>query len=146
MNRMSRSVRVPSKSGTLSDKTVPSRVEHSDLWWGRVPASVLLDPRLSSDAVRIYGMLALSVFEGRIASVGMRQLGKLIGKSAQTVQRRIAELVNAGHLATASGQAGKRAKYELTSPVFAQKQGKVNVVVSSPRGRRLASVRTEEVA
>lgn len=92
-------------------------------------------------------MLALDVFEGRTASVGMRQLGKLLGKSAQTVQRRIGELVKTGHLEVAPKDLGKRATYALTSPVFAQKQGKANVVVSSPSGgKRLASVRTEGAA
>lgn len=92
-------------------------------------------------------MLALDVFEGRTASVGMRQLGKLLGKSAQTVQRRIGELVKADHVKIAPMEFGKRATYVLTSPVFAQKQGKVNVVVSSPRGgKRLASVDMEGAA
>ena len=91
-------------------------------------------------------MLALDVFEGRAASVGMRHLGKLLGKSAQTVQRRIGELVKAGHLEVAPVDLGRRATYVLTSPVFAQKQGKANVVVSLPRGKRLVSVRTEGAA
>lgn len=91
-------------------------------------------------------MLALDVFEGRTASVGTRQLGKLLGKSAQTVLRRIGELVKADHLKIAPIQTGRRATYELTSPIFAQKQGKANVVVSSPRGRRLVSVKAEDAA
>jgi len=92
-------------------------------------------------------MLALDVYEGRIASVGMRRIGTLIGKSAQTVLRRIGELVKTEHLRIAPKVAGRRAVYELASPVFAQKQGKVNVIVSSPRGgKRLASVKTESAA
>lgn len=92
-------------------------------------------------------MLALDVFEGRTASVGMRQLGKIAGKSAQTVQRRMGELVATGHVKVSPKVSGKRAIYELTSPLFGQKQGKVNVVVSAPNGgKRFASIRREEVA
>ena len=129
-------------SETVRKKSVSFKVKRSARWYGRVPASVSLDLSVSSDAVRIYSLLALSVYQGNIARVGMRQLGKIIGKSAATVKRRIVELVKAGHLKPNTGKSGERAFYELTSPVFGQKQRSgVTEVVSSPsRGRRYASL------
>lgn len=52
----------------------------------------------------------------------------------------IRRLVACGHVAVTDSDRGQRALYVLTSKVFSQKQGKVNEVVSSPRGRRLVSV------
>lgn len=128
-------------SETVSTKSVSSKVKRSDGWWGRVPASVLLDLTINSDAVRVYALLTLSVYEGSVARVGMRQMGKIMGKSAATIGRRIGELVAAGHLTIdAKRKNGQRGYYRLTSPVFGQKQGKVDVVRSAPRGKRLVSV------
>lgn len=64
----------------------------------------------------------------------MRQLGKAIGKSAATVKRRIDELVAAGHMRANTGTNGQRAYYELTSPVFGQKQGKQTEIVVGDSG------------
>ncbi len=137
-------------SETVSGKSVSSRVKRSDvrsaLWWARVPASVALDPAISSDAVRVYTLISLDVYEGRVARVGMRQMGKILDVSAATIMRRVKELLAAGHIRMRT-EAGRRAFYEVTSPVFGQKQGRETVVVSSPRGgRRFASIDREEVA
>ncbi len=127
-------------SETVSSKSVSSKVKRSAKWYGRVPASVSLDLSISSDAVRVYSLLALSVYQGSVARVGMRQIGQIMGKSAATIKRRIDELVNAGHIKANAGKLGERAYYELLSPVFGQKQGRHDVIVSSPRGKRLVSV------
>lgn len=132
-------------SETVLSKSVSSKVKRSDGWYGRVPASVSLDLSISSDAVRVYSLLALSVYQGSVARVGMRQMGQIIGKSAATVKRRIDELIRAGHIKAKEAKSGQRAYYELLSPVFGQRQGKQDVVVSSPKGKRLASVE-EKVA
>jgi hypothetical protein len=70
----------------------------------------------------------------------MRQLGQIIGRCAATVKARIDELIKAGYVEVADKKNGQRAYYSLTSPVFAQKQGKADVIVSTPRGKRLVSV------
>lgn len=137
-------------SETVSSKSVSSKVKRSGKssapWFARVPATVALDLALSSDAVRVYTLISLDVYEGRVARVGMRQMGKILGVSAATVMRRVRELLDAGHLRMRT-ESGRRAFYEVTSPVFGQKQGKRTVVVSSPRGdRRYVSVDIEEVA
>lgn len=64
----------------------------------------------------------------------------MLGLGLATVSRKIAELENANYIKTKSGGAGRRSWYELLSPVFGQKQGKTDVIVSSPRGKRLVSV------
>lgn len=130
---------------TVSGRSVSSKVKHSSRWFARVPATVALDPALSSDAVRVFSLISLDVYEGRVARVGMRQMGRILGVSAATIMRRVKELLAAGHLRM-STEKGKRAFYEATSPVFGQKQGKRTVVVSSPKGRRYTSVDIEEVA
>jgi hypothetical protein len=102
---------------------------------------------VSSEAVRVYAVLALSVYQGRTSRVGMRQIGKIIGKCAATVKKRIDELVAAGHVRANMGRSGQRAFYELTSPVFGQKHGKVTEVGVGPSGgRRLVSIAVEDVA
>lgn len=112
--------------------------------YGRIPMELLLDRAVNSGAVRVYGLLASSVFQGNVATVGMRRIGKLIGKSPATVMRRLRELEAAGHIKTSPQRSGQRGFYELTSPVFSQKQRAwIEEIISSPsRGRRLASART----
>lgn len=89
-------------------------------------------------------MLALSVYQTNTASTGMREMGRVLQKSAATVKRRIDELISAGHIQRAPVKAGQRAWYVLTSPVFGQKQRVKTEVVSCPRGyRRMVS---EEIA
>lgn len=126
---------------TVSAKSVSAKVKRSPLWHGRMPAAILLDPALSSDAVKLYGILALKTFQGNISSIGLRQLGKLAGMSPATAMRRLRELISTGHLKISKAGNGQRAWYELTSPVFAQKQrAGVETIVQYPR-RRLVSVR-----
>ena len=104
---------------------------------------VLHDKSINSEAVRVYGNLAISVFQGNIARIGMRQIGGFIGRSPATVMRRLHELESAGHIKAAARKRGQRAFYELLSPVFGQKQrAGIEEIVSSPSGgKRLVSVR-----
>jgi DNA-binding MarR family transcriptional regulator len=120
-----------------------SNVNH----YARIPREVLIDATVSSDAKITYAVLALSTFHGAVAYVGQRLIGEILGVSQPTVSRRLAELEMAGHIRQAPATRGKRAHWELLSPVFGQKQGRATVVVSSPKGgRRYASVDIEEVA
>lgn len=132
-------------SETVSGKSVSSKMKRSVRWHGRIPASVLLDKELSSEAVRVYGLLALSVYQGTVAYVGMREIGRIIGKSAATVKRRIDELAAREHIVPRPGKNGQRSHYHLTSPVFGQKQrAGVTEVVSAPSGgQRYASIGKE---
>lgn len=64
----------------------------------------------------------------------------MTGVSPRQVRNSIKALVKAEHVQMAERKRGQRAVYALTSPVFGQKQGKVNVVRSTPHGKRLVSV------
>lgn len=107
----------------------------------RIPASVLLDTTLSSFDVRVFGVLALATWQGSTCSVGMRHIAKSLGSTTRLVQQSVQRLIVAKHL-TVPGEPkrGMRAIYILTSQVFGQKQGRVNVVRSTPKGKRLVSV------
>lgn len=120
-----------------------SNVNH----YARIPREVLIDAGISSDAKVAYAVLAMSTFQGSVAYVGQRLVAKILGVSQPSVSRRFAELERAGHIKQAPAARGKRAHWELLSPVFGQKQGKYTEVVSAPSGgRRFASVDVEEVA
>ncbi|OFX13215.1 MAG: hypothetical protein A2Z18_11145 [Armatimonadetes bacterium RBG_16_58_9] len=134
------SITCHTQDGTVSAKSVTLRMGRCPKWYGRVPASISLDMALSDRAVRVYSILALKTYQGNIATFGSRQLGELIGVSRMSALRAIKELVAVGHL-KASTKNGSRAFYELTSPVFAQKQGrKTEIAVGPSGGRRLVSI------
>lgn len=90
--------------------------------------------------------MSLKVFQGNAATVGIRKLATLTGKSKSTIHRLLQELHEAGHIAPAGRKRGQRGYYVLTSPVFGQKQRQLNTeggteeLVSMPR-RRLATAR-----
>lgn len=117
----------------------------TEKWYGRTPATVSFDLSMSSDAVRVFSVMALFVFQGNIVAIGLRELGKLCGISAASAMRRVKELEAGGHVRVKRGSNGQRAHYELVSPVFAQKQrAGVEEVVETPSGaRRMVSVREE---
>lgn len=127
------SIRVP-KSGT---KNVPK--SGTPARYSRTPVDVLHDASLSFSARLIYAELAIWVFQGRTASKGMRAIATDLGMSKTTVAKGIVELMRAGHVERIK-KTGYRAMYSLESQVFGQKQGKTDVIVSSPRGHRLVSV------
>lgn len=106
---------------TLSGKSVSRRMKRSPNWYGRIPASVLLDSSLSAESVRAYAILSLKTYQGNIATLGLRELGKLLGISAATAMRRVHELIETGHVVAVRAKSGARMHYELTSPVFGQR-------------------------
>ncbi len=123
-------------AGTVLPKSVASKVERSPRRYSRIPLSVLWDQSLSYQSRIVYGTSACSAHQGNTASVGLRRIGEILGMSRSTTQRRIVELEAAGHIKLAPKVNGRRASYELTSPVFAQKQGKVNEVRIEKTGTR----------
>ena len=113
--------------------------------FSRVEWSVTTDPKLSAHAVRVYNILAGQVFEGRTTAIGIRRIGKLGAMGKNTAQGAVLELIERGHVSVKAMGSGKRSLYILNSPLFGQKQGKVNVVASHPKtGRkRMVSVAAE---
>lgn len=109
--------------------------------WSRVPASVWTDPRLKHADIRVYCAIAARAFEGNTTSVGTRLIAVESTVGHVMVRKCIARLVKCDHLRLAPRKRGQRPIYVLTSEYFGQKQGKADVVVSAPNGRkRLVSV------
>lgn len=115
--------------------------------YGRTPEEVLLDNDLSDSAARLYGLMAMHIFEGNIVQVGIRRLAELRNKGKSTIDRQIKELQAAGYLVRCPSTRGKRAGYMLASEIFGQKQGRETVIRSSPDGtrKRMVSVDTTRV-
>ena len=110
--------------------------------YARIPDSVLFDPSLTPSAIRVYAFLSRAVWQGSTARIGMRLMASKLRTSRSVVAEAISRLAVAGHITiTASGR--ERPLYTLTSPVFAQKQGKEDsMVVDKVSGvGRLASVK-----
>ena len=126
-----------------SSQKVAEKSSHSG--FARVPREVVCDSSLSHSAARVYAFLALGVAYGSVAGVGQRVIARRTGMDRSTVGSAITELAKRGHL-TVVGSGRQRRMYVLNSTVFGQEQGRETVVVSSPTGRRYASVNVEEVA
>lgn len=108
--------------------------------FARIPWTVATDPKLSSFAVRAYAILAAHVFEGSTARIGIRALARFAAMGKNTANAAIKELAERGHISIVEMAAGHRQMYVMQSEIFGQKQGNVNVVRSTPRGKRLVSV------
>jgi DNA-binding MarR family transcriptional regulator len=100
---------------TVYEKSVSAKVRRSPRWFGKSPATVLLDNSLSDLAVRVYGTMGLKTEEGS-CSVGVRYLARILNSSSATIARKIAELVDAGHLKRLPQDNGARAVFQFTSP------------------------------
>ena len=107
----------------------------------RIPLSVWTDPKLHRADVHVYRVLAQAVWQGNVASIGMRRIAEESRMTLKNAHACIKRLVDCGHLRMSASERGRRSMYILTSPIFGQKQGKVDEVVSAPSGKRLVSVR-----
>lgn len=111
--------------------------------YSRVPWEVGTDLRLSARDIRVYFVLAASVWQGNVAKVGRRWISKEIGLSPRLVIAAIKKLIECGHVKTQDRKHGQRGIYELTSSVFAQKQGRIDEVATNPESgaKRLVAMR-----
>lgn len=107
------SIRVPPRAGHSGEKC-PIQAGH----FARVPVGILLDRQLSDRAVRVYGTIARTAFSGPRVEVGIRGIGLSLGIGKTSIARAIQQLVAAGHLRRVETVKGRRAVYELTSPIF----------------------------
>lgn len=106
--------------GTVNPKSVPELWDSYPLRYARVPYRVLVDVRLSTGAVRVYGVMASKIYKGNKIYVGLRKLSELTGLSKSSIGRCIQELVRYEHLEVVSGKHGERRWYKATSPVFSE--------------------------
>jgi hypothetical protein len=109
-----------SKDETVYEKSVSSKVKRFPRWHAKAPASVSLDTSISDSAFRTYCVMALRT-KGDRCSIGLRYLGRLLGISAATASRRVAKLIEAGHLEAIETGNGQRGCYRLTSPAHLRK-------------------------
>lgn len=103
-------------SDPLSGKSGSSR---RSTWWGKIAASIVLDPEVRDSDVRVFCVLALGVKRASpIVSIGTRLIAEQLGWGHAKVVRCLKRLVDAGYLCREDGKRGKRAVYELTPWVY----------------------------
>lgn len=114
---------------------------HQKPRFSRVPAEVWMDPEATGSDLRVYCALAAGTYHGNICRASLAELAELCNTTRQVVLRSIKRLVASGHVRLPESYKERRAGwYMLASPVFGQKQGKEDVIVSSPRGQRYVSM------
>lgn len=102
-------------------------------WYGRLPVSIMRRVDLSTSAKLVFAAISAHVWQGDTAKVGQRRLASLTGLALSTVNSAIKELVDVKAIVP-MGEGQRRRMYVLLSPVFGQKQGKMDVIVSGPSG------------
>lgn len=109
--------------------------------FSRVPVTITSDPRVKDSDVRVYTVMAANVWQGNVCRLSFSDLSRASTVSKRGVIRSISRLLAFGYI-KASGEKRERAVtfYVLTSNVFAQKQGREDIIVSSPRGQRYVSM------
>ena len=107
--------------------------------YARVPREVVCDPGLEVRDVRVYCMLAGSMWQGTAARIGTRIIARSIQASRRLVIGSLRRLEKRGHIQKTSVRRGERELYLLHSPVFGQKQraGAEEVIGSPSRTPRL---------
>lgn len=94
---------------------------------------ILLDLTLHNLDTRVYGLLACAR-RGQFVTLGERRIAEQLGIDRRTVRNCIARLTKSGYMKLATEtKSGMRARYELTSPLFAPKIKKSE---SEPRAKR----------
>jgi DNA-binding transcriptional ArsR family regulator len=116
-------------------------MEHFPQWFGKTPMMVSADLSISSDAVRVFGILSAKIYKNgsRTVSVTTRGISVLLKKSPQTIMRWLKQLENAGHIEKISGR-NVRSTYRLLSPAFSYRV----IVETSPNSSR--EVASEKLA
>lgn len=136
------SIRVSSRVKRKPFQQGETRIEQNKLpRYARIPWDLLTNAAIPSDAKIIYAVLAGHAFQGNVAYIGQRRIADLSGFSPSKVNRLMKILIPA-YIDVRLDGPGRRSFYVLKSSVFGQKQGKEDVIVSSPRGQRFASVKT----
>lgn len=85
--------------------------------FGRVPASVLLDPRLTAGDKEVYAAMALHTWGSNVCQESLRVLATMIAGDHTHVLKSAKRLVEAGHIAK-EGRQRKGSRWVLLSPVF----------------------------
>ena len=126
-----------------TDQKPNGKTDHvlNNMRYARIPLTVLRDAELSTSAIAVYGIILFYVYQGSTARIGQRRIAELSGLHQETVGKAIRQLKERRHIAI-SAVGKQRRLYVLLSPVFSQRQGKQDIIVSAPSGgNRLVSVR-----
>jgi hypothetical protein len=116
--------------------------------YSKIPPDVMFDDRLNRTDLRVYSCIAGVVWQGTVASIGIRLIAKQIKRSVALVAKSLDRLERAGHIKRQPVNNGKRSKIDLTPyDVFGTKQRDgITEIVSCPRGdRRMVSVGKERL-
>lgn len=124
--------------------------------YGRAPLTANQDRRLKNSDIRLYVAMAARVWQGNVCRLSFSELSELSTLTKRTIIDSIKRLERYGYI-EAIGKKQERSVtfYVLKSIIFGQKQGREDVIVSSPRGQRYVSMdherhglpaREEEVA
>lgn len=103
---------------TLWASTVTPGMLQLDRLWTKKPGAVSLDFSVSSDACRLYDVLAIEnykkAYRTNLVTIRTRDVGALFKKSPMTISRWLRQLSDAGHVEKLSGH-GQVATYRLLS-------------------------------
>jgi len=119
---------------SLSEQTDNANavIASSPKWWAMVAMQVVLDPKVSNEAFRVYAVLAAYKPRGsNVVSVGQRLVACRLRKSQPYVSKRIQELVEAGWIGVQEVGDGKRASYVLLSEAYSASAAKADGVTES---------------
>jgi hypothetical protein len=113
-----------------------------------IPEALLLDSRVSGDAVRLWGLLDRTASRDRIFP-GRTRLAKQLGVSVATLDRKIAELSDAGWLHVKRRGQGRTNVYTLldrpdSPPMMTLESSPVRTLDSSPVTRKREEEEREE--
>jgi Fe2+ or Zn2+ uptake regulation protein len=108
-------------SATVWAASVSSSAAQLPRFFVRKPVALSLDLSISSDACRLYDILAVENyrenFGTNLVTISVRGVAVLLQKSPSTISRWLKQLTKAGHLEKLSGR-GARSAYRLNSEVF----------------------------
>lgn len=107
--------------GAHQPSTSPKSGASQPSTFAMISEAILVDRELQRLDVSVYGLLACSR-RGPFVSLGERRIAVRLHVRRRSVQNSIARLIKAGYLKlSAPAKRGFRARYELTSSVFAAK-------------------------
>lgn len=132
--------------GYLRGRTTdPSSGRTTGPTFAMIPEEVLVDERLSHRDVRVYGLLARSR-RGPFVSCGERRVAFCAKINRRSARASIAKLVDAGYVSREESKHGSRARYRLTSPLFAKQAAKSGPAEKTAIGVELGAVGKQKVA
>ena len=101
---------------------IPPWESLSSTRFARIPEDVFADPRLDHRDVRVYSVLSFSCWPGNVSEVGNRRIAARTHSGGRFVAESLRQLERAGHIRRLSRGSGRRGRYVLLSPIFANQQ------------------------